>query len=45
MQALAFMGVDHFADVVAQNLAYGIQRRLEIARALASNPGMNRPPV
>ena len=38
MQALAFMGVDRFADVVAQNLAYGIQRRLEIARALSSNP-------
>ncbi len=36
--ALAFMGVDQFADVVAQNLAYGIQRRLEIARALASQP-------
>jgi branched-chain amino acid transport system ATP-binding protein len=40
MQALTFMGVDRFADVVAQNLAYGIQRRLEIARALASNPGI-----
>jgi branched-chain amino acid transport system ATP-binding protein len=25
---------------VAQNLAYGIQRRLEIARALASQPGI-----
>ncbi len=37
-ESLAFMGVDQFADVVAQNLAYGIQRRLEIARALASQP-------
>ncbi len=38
MEALAFMGVDQFADVVAQNLPYGLQRRLEIARALASQP-------
>ena len=39
-QALEFMGVGNYADVVAQNLAYGIQRRLEIARALASRPGI-----
>ena len=38
MEALAFMGVDRYADVVAQNLPYGRQRRLEIARALASQP-------
>lgn len=37
-KALEFMGVDAYADTVAQNLAYGLQRRLEIARALASNP-------
>ncbi len=40
MEALDFMGVGRFADVVAQNLAYGIQRRLEIARALASQPSI-----
>ena len=40
MEALDFMGVAQFADVVAQNLAYGIQRRLEIARALASQPSI-----
>ncbi len=40
MEALEFMGVAKYADVVAQNLAYGIQRRLEIARALASQPGI-----
>jgi len=40
MEALEFMGVGQYADVVAQNLAYGIQRRLEIARALASKPGI-----
>ncbi len=38
MEALKFMGVDKFADTVASNLAYGSQRRLEIARALASEP-------
>ena len=38
MEALSFMGVDQYADVVAQNLPYGLQRRLEIARALASQP-------
>ena len=38
MEALAVMGVDQYADAVAQNLPYGLQRRLEIARALASQP-------
>jgi len=37
-EALVFMGVEEFADTVAANLPYGLQRRLEIARALASNP-------
>ncbi len=37
-KALEFMGVGAYADTVAQNLAYGLQRRLEIARALASKP-------
>ncbi len=35
---LDFVGLADFADVLATNLAYGSQRRLEIARALASNP-------
>ncbi len=38
LQALEFMGVSEYADTVAQNLPYGLQRRLEIARALASKP-------
>lgn len=38
LEALKFMGVDRYADTVAANLAYGLQRRLEIARALASQP-------
>ncbi|MDD3313542.1 ABC transporter ATP-binding protein [Pseudodesulfovibrio sp.] len=37
-QALDFMGLGRKADEVASNLPYGYQRRLEIARALASEP-------
>ena len=38
MEALKFMGVDQYAATVASNLPYGLQRRLEIARAIASEP-------
>jgi branched-chain amino acid transport system ATP-binding protein len=38
LEALKVMGVDKYADTVASNLPYGLQRRLEIARALASQP-------
>lgn len=38
MEALVFMGLEDFAGEVASNMAYGLQRRLEIARALASEP-------
>ncbi len=38
MGLLRFVGLDGFAGTYARNLAYGFQRRLEIARALASNP-------
>ncbi len=38
MEALSFMGLADYADEVASNLPYGHQRRLEIARALASEP-------
>jgi len=37
-EALTFMGVEKHADDVASNLPYGSQRRLEIARAIASDP-------
>jgi len=37
-ESLAFMGVGDYANTVAANLPYGLQRRLEIARALASEP-------
>jgi branched-chain amino acid transport system ATP-binding protein len=35
---LEFIELDKDADLLATNLAYGSQRRLEIARALASDP-------
>jgi branched-chain amino acid transport system permease protein len=35
---LAFMGIGHRADEAARNLPYGDQRRLEIARAIATQP-------
>lgn len=35
---LDYMGLLEFAGDLAKNLPYGAQRRLEIARALASNP-------
>ncbi len=38
MQALGFVGMDRYADEVARNLPYGLQRRLEIGRALGSEP-------
>jgi branched-chain amino acid transport system ATP-binding protein len=38
MAALAFAGLADQADTVAKNLPYGLQRRLEIARALGSDP-------
>jgi branched-chain amino acid transport system ATP-binding protein len=37
-QLLDFVGLREVANEVARNLPYGDQRRLEIARALASNP-------
>jgi len=37
-QLLRFVGIEHRANEVARNLSYGEQRRLEIARALATNP-------
>jgi branched-chain amino acid transport system ATP-binding protein len=38
MEQLKFVGIDKRADDFARNLAYGQQRRLEIARALATEP-------
>ena len=37
-ELLKFMGLEKRADELARNLPYGDQRRLEIARALATNP-------
>jgi branched-chain amino acid transport system ATP-binding protein len=38
MALLTFMGIEHRAGEVARNLSYGDQRRLEIARAMATQP-------
>lgn len=38
MELLKFMGLDKRADELAANLSYGDQRRLEIARAMATGP-------
>ena len=38
MELLRFMGIAHSADELAANLSYGDQRRLEIARAMATQP-------
>jgi branched-chain amino acid transport system ATP-binding protein len=35
---LAYVGLSAYAEDAARNLSYGLQRRLEIARALASHP-------
>ena len=40
MELLEFMGLGDVADVKAGSLPYGVQRRLEIVRALASNPSI-----
>jgi branched-chain amino acid transport system ATP-binding protein len=40
MELLRFIGLDHKRDHLARNLPYGEQRKLEIARALASEPGL-----
>ena len=38
LELLRFVGLEKSADTYARNLPYGSQRRLEIARALATNP-------
>jgi len=40
MELLDFMGLTDVADIPAGSLPYGIQRRLEIVRALATNPSV-----
>ncbi|MFE9564597.1 ABC transporter ATP-binding protein [Streptomyces sp. NPDC006487] len=40
MELLEFIGLAHKSEHLARNLPYGEQRKLEIARALASDPGL-----
>ncbi len=37
---LAFLGVDDYADSPVDDLPYGVQKKIEIARALATGPGV-----
>ena len=37
-EILDFIGIGEYADRLAKNLPYGVQRRLEIARALGTSP-------
>ncbi len=37
-EILDFIGIDEYSDRLARNLPYGVQRRLEIARALGTGP-------
>lgn len=39
-ELLQLVGLSSYEEVIAENLAYGQQRRLEIARALSSNPSL-----
>ena len=38
MEILEFIGIEGYADRLARNLPYGVQRRLEIARAMGTGP-------
>jgi branched-chain amino acid transport system ATP-binding protein len=40
MELLEFIGLAHKRDHLSRNLPYGEQRKLEIARAMASEPGI-----
>ena len=37
-EILKFIGIDEYSDRLAKNLPYGVQRRLEIARARGTSP-------
>jgi branched-chain amino acid transport system ATP-binding protein len=38
MELLALVGIPHLAEQIVTNLPYGAQRRVELARALATEP-------
>ena len=40
IEILKFLGIDKFKDELATSLSYGQQRKVEIARALATNPSL-----
>ena len=40
IEYLEFVGIQDYAEILAENLPYGDQKRLEIARALATEPDL-----
>ena len=40
LEILTFLGIGEYADELATSLSYGQQRKVEIARALATNPSL-----
>jgi branched-chain amino acid transport system ATP-binding protein len=40
MEYLEFVSLSEYADTISENLPYGAQRKLEIARALATEPSL-----
>lgn len=40
IEYLEYVGLGNYKDEIAKNLPYGLQRRLEIARALATQPAL-----
>ena len=40
MNLLSIFGMEKSADLISKNLSYGVQRRVEILRALATNPSV-----
>ncbi|MEW6215723.1 MAG: ABC transporter ATP-binding protein, partial [Nitrospirota bacterium] len=40
LEYIGFVGLAEYADTISENLPYGAQRRLEIARSLATEPSL-----
>mgnify|MGYP001049924167 CR=1 FL=1 len=39
-ELLEMLGISHYADEIVTNLPYGVQRKVEMARAMASEPNL-----
>lgn len=38
LELLGFLGIERYADAAAEDLPYGVQKKVEVARALAADP-------